>query len=116
MRQFHSWGHQMPKAAQQPEKRIQLSQSDFPIDTLDESLRVARALNDNFAGGATPPHDVAMAIDLSPTGSQWRMAAGCALAYGLTTGSFSANRIELTDLSRRIVAPTGLHPVSLTPA
>lgn len=33
------------------------------------------------------------------------MLAGCALAYGLTTGSFSADKIGLTDLGRRIVAP-----------
>ncbi|HEX5507820.1 MAG TPA: hypothetical protein VFX37_04885 [Pseudolabrys sp.] len=47
-----------------------------------------------------------MALDLSPTSSQWRMLAGCALAYGLTTASFSAERIALTDLGRRIVMPT----------
>jgi hypothetical protein len=88
------------------EKRTQLSQSDFPIDTLAEATRVARALSDNFAGGPAAPHDVAIAIDLSPTGSQWRMVAGCALAYGLTTGSFSAEHIELSDLGRRVVAPT----------
>src|SRR5207244_3150722 len=50
--------------------------------------------------------DVAMALELSPTSSQWRMLAGCALAYGLTTASFSAERIALSDLGRRIVAPT----------
>jgi hypothetical protein len=88
------------------DKRTQLSQSDFPIDTLAEAVRVARALSDNFAGGPAAPHDIAIAIDLSPTGSQWRMVAGCALTYGLTTGSFSAERIELSDLGRRIVTPT----------
>ncbi len=88
------------------EKRVFLSQSDFPVSTLTEALRIPKALADNFAGGDTPPHDVAMALDLSPTSSQWRMLAGCALAYGLTTASFSAERIALTDLGRRIVMPT----------
>lgn len=88
------------------EKRAFLSQSDFPVATLTEALRIPRALADNFAGGDTPPHDVALAIELSPTSSQWRMLAGCALAYGLTTASFSAERIALTDLGRRIVMPT----------
>jgi predicted nucleotide-binding protein len=96
---------QMAKTAKQNDKRSQLSQSDFPIGSLAEAPRIARALNDNFAGGNTAPHDIAMAIDLSPTSSQWRMLAGCALAYGLTTGSFSADKIGLTDLGRRIVAP-----------
>jgi Predicted nucleotide-binding protein containing TIR-like domain len=94
----------MPKAA--AEKRAFLSQSDFPVATLKDALRIPQALADNFAGGDTPPHDVAMALGLSPTSSQWRMLAGCALAYGLTTGSFSAERIALTDLGRRVVMPT----------
>ena len=95
----------MPKAAT-AEKRAFLSQSDFPVGTLKDALAIPRALADNFAGSDTPPHDVAMTINLSPTGSQWRMLAGCALAYGLTTASFSAERIALTDLGRRIVMPT----------
>jgi len=97
----------MPKASQKaPEKRAQLSQSDFPSATLKEALRLPQALLDNFAGGPAAPHDIAMAIELSPTSSQWRMLAGCALAYGLTTGSYSADRISLTDLGKRIVART----------
>ncbi len=95
----------MPRSAV-AEKQVFLSQSDFPVATLKDALGIPRALADNFAGSDTPPHDVAMAINLSPTGSQWRMLAGCALAYGLTTASFSAERIALTELGRRIVMPT----------
>jgi len=95
----------MSKAAT-AEKRAFLSQSDFPVATLAEALRIPKVIADNFAGGDTPPHDVAMAIDLSPTSSQWRMLAGCAFAYGLTTASYSADRVALTDLGRRIVMPT----------
>lgn len=94
----------MPRSAA-AEKRTFLSQSDFPVATLKDALIIPRALADNFAGSDTPPHDVAMAINLSPTGSQWRMLAGCALAYGVTNASFSAERIALTDLGRRIVMP-----------
>lgn len=96
----------MAKANLKPEKRVQISQSDFPSATLTDALRIPRALLDNYAGGPAAPYDVAMAIDLSPTSSQWRMLAGCALAYGLTTGSFSAENINLSDLGRRIVART----------
>jgi hypothetical protein len=88
------------------EKRTQLSQSDFPSATLKEALRLPRALLDNYAGGPAAPHDVAIAVDLSPTSSQWRMLAGCALAYDLTTASYSADRMSLSDLGRRIVATT----------
>lgn len=92
-----------PKLA---EKRTKLSQSDFPSTTLSEALRLPRALLDNYAGGSAPPHDIAMAIDVSPTSSQWRMLAGCALAYELTSASYSADRIGLSDLGKRIVART----------
>jgi len=34
------------------------------------------------------------------------MLAGCALAYGLTTASFSAERIGLSELGKRTVSPT----------
>jgi len=60
----------MPKSnPKRAEKRPQLSQSDFPSATLKEALRVPRALLDDYAGPAAP-HDVAIAIDLSPTTSQ----------------------------------------------
>ncbi|WP_080964250.1 TIR domain-containing protein [Rhodopseudomonas palustris] len=94
------------KVAKAAEKRTNLSQSDFPSATLRDALRLPRALIENYAGGPAAPHDVALAIELSPTSSQWRMLAGCALAYGLTTGSFSADRIGVSDLGRRIIAPT----------
>ena len=89
-----------------PAKRSVLSQSDVPAYSLSEALRVARALYDNFAGGPEAPHNVALAADLTPTGTQWRMISGAALAYGLITGSYSADRIAITPLARRIVAPT----------
>src|SRR5258708_4709456 len=92
--------------ANRAEKPGNLSQSDFPSLTLSEALRLPRALLDNYAGGEAAPHDLAMAIELSPTSSRWRMLAGCALAYGLTTASFSAERIGLSDLGKRIVSPT----------
>jgi hypothetical protein len=97
----------MAKAtANRAEKAAQLSQSDFPSAPLSEALRLPRALLDNYAGDSAAPHDLAMAIELSPTSSKWRMLAGCALAYGLTTASFSAERIGLSDLGKRTVAPT----------
>jgi hypothetical protein len=97
-----------PSVSQKPNngKRAQLSQSDLPAYTLEEALRVARALDENYAGGPESPHNVAIACDLSPTSSHWRMLAGAAVAYGMTTGSYSADKIALTPLARRILAPT----------
>ena len=41
-------------------KRAQLSQTAFPNNNLEASLRIAQALWDNFTGTGAAPHDVAM--------------------------------------------------------
>jgi hypothetical protein len=69
-------------------------------------MRVAQALADNFGGGTAAPHQIALALDVSPTSSSWRYLTGAAVAYGLTTGAYNANSIGLTPLGRRCVAPT----------
>lgn len=88
------------------DKQVKISQSDFPAMSLESAVRVAEALSDQFAGKSAAPHDVALAMNVSPTSSAWRQVTGAALAYGLTQGSWSAAVISLTDLGRRIVAPT----------
>jgi hypothetical protein len=60
---------------------------------------------DNFAGKGASPPDVALAIGISPTSSGWRTLTGSAIAYGLTEGGFNANRIQLTPLGKKLVAP-----------
>lgn len=95
-------GRFMGKAA----KRPYVSQSDLPPRPLRDALRVPQAIIDNYASKPTAPHDIAMALDLSPTSSGWRDLAALALAYGLTKGSWNATKIELTDVGRRATAPT----------
>ena len=87
-------------------KRTRISQSDIPNHSLKDALRIARGLWDNFAGKGAAPHNVAMALDLSPTSGTWRNLCGASIAYGLTEGGYNANEIVLTDLGRRVVAPT----------
>lgn len=87
-------------------KRPKLSQAEFPNVTLEHALRIAQAIWDNFAGKGAPPHSVAMAIGLTPTSGNWRNLCGSSIAYGLTEGGYNATQIVLTDLGRRIVAPT----------
>lgn len=83
-----------------------LSQSDVPKHSFAKALEVARAIQDNYAGHPTTPLQVAKAMDISPTSSNWQELPGSSLAYGLTTGSYNAQLIGLTDLGKRIVAPT----------
>ncbi|MGH6924125.1 MAG: TIR domain-containing protein [Propylenella sp.] len=87
-------------------KRSKVSQTEFPNNTLAAALRIAQAIWDNFAGRGAAPHQIAMAIDMSPTSGTWRNLCGSSIAYGLTEGGYAAPQITLTDLGRRIVAPT----------
>lgn len=89
-----------------PRKRAKVSQTVFPNHDLKSSLRIAQALWDHFAGKAAAPHEIAMALDLSPTSGGWRNLCGSSIAYGLTEGGYGASEISLTPLGRRVVAPT----------
>lgn len=96
----------MPAKEEQEQKRTKVSQTEFPRESLAKALSIAEAIWENFAGKGAAPHDIAMALDLSPTSGSWRNLCGTSIAYGLTSGGYAANTIELTDLGRRIVAPT----------
>ena len=49
---------------------------------------------------------MAVALELGPQGSQFKMLTGASLAYGLTEGGAQAEAISLTPLGRRAVSPT----------
>jgi hypothetical protein len=42
---------------------------------------------------------------LTPTASAFRMRTGASIAYGFTEGGYNAEKVALTDLGRRAVAP-----------
>lgn len=91
-------------SGRQPQAR--LSQSDVPAFTLDEAMRVAEALRDDWAKKSATPLNLASSLGLSPSSSRYRMLTGAAVAYGLTEGAAKSSEIVLTDLGRRCVAPT----------
>lgn len=86
-------------------KKCRISQNLFPLYSLEDALRVAFAIKDNYAGQATAPLLVADACAISPTSSNWRYLAGASIAYGLTNGGYNAQEISLTPLGVRIVSP-----------
>jgi hypothetical protein len=92
--------------AAKAQRRARLKQSDVPAYTLDQALRVPEALRDQYGKQPTRPLMVAKALDMSPTGPTFRMISGAAGAYGLTEGAAQADTIGLTELGKRIVAPT----------
>lgn len=89
-----------------PRKRkANLSQTDVPTVSLQEAMRIPKALLDYGMAPSTPV-DVGVAIGIAPTSGGFRALAGASIAYGLTTGSYNAAEIALTDLGKRVVAPT----------
>ncbi|VWX36526.1 conserved hypothetical protein [Limnobacter sp. 130] len=91
------------KAPRKNKKR--LNQSDVPAYSLEHAMRVPTAIFENYAGGPSKPIDVAAAMDLLPTSSQFRMLTGSAIAYGLTDGGAQSQEIALSDLARKILQP-----------
>lgn len=87
----------------QPKKR--LSQTDVPGYPLEQAIRVAEAISENYAGAPTKPLHVANALGMAPQSSHFRQLCGAAIAYGITDGGYNAGEISLTELGRRIVRP-----------
>jgi hypothetical protein len=98
-----------PPGSKEPgdgKNRNYVKQSDFPRVSLNEALRIARAISEHYAKQPTKPLDVAFALDLTPGAKVFKYLTGASIAYGLTEGAAQADQIALTDLGRRIVAPT----------
>jgi len=87
-------------------KRSYVSQSDVPASSLEEALRVPQTLADNYAGKAATPLQVASALNMTPTGGQFRKLCGASIAYGFIKGGYNAEQIALEPLGKRIVQPT----------
>ncbi len=87
-------------------KRGWVSQTDVPTYSLTEAIKIPQAIADNYGKAPTKPLRVAQALDRSPSSHRFRSLCGSAIAYGLTSGGYNAETIALTDLGKRIVAPT----------
>lgn len=86
-------------------KREYVSQSDVPAYSLDQAIRIPTAIVENYANGPVTPLQLADAMLLSPTSSNFRQLCGASIAYGLTEGGYNAAEIKLTALARRILEP-----------
>jgi predicted nucleotide-binding protein len=79
--------------------------SDFPKHSLEEAVRVARALEEANGGQPLPPTETAIALGMSPGSSEFRTILSSSIKYGLTRGSYNQDRIALEELGRNIVEP-----------
>jgi predicted nucleotide-binding protein len=89
-----------------PVQRSYVSQTDVPAVSLEKAQRIPKAIADNYGYKPTSPLQVAVALDVQPSSGGFRMLAGAAIAYGLTTGGYNADVISITPLAMRIVRPT----------
>ena len=82
--------------------RTRISRTDVPGMSLEESLRIANAIAENYAYKATTPLRVAEAIKVQPSSGPFRTLTGASIAYDLTSGGSNAECIELTPLGLRV--------------
>lgn len=86
-------------------KRAYISQTDVPNNSLEDALRVPRALIDKYGGEAVTPLQVASALNMAPTSGTFKNLCGSSIAYGLTSGGYNAKEITIEPLAKRILAP-----------
>lgn len=89
----------------QGKKRAYISQSEIPNCSLEDALRVPRAIIDNYGGKGATPLQVASALNMTPTSGTFRGLCGAAIAYGLTAGGYNSQEISLEPISIRIFGP-----------
>jgi len=95
----------MAKRSESPTSKKYLSQSDVPAYSLDDALRVPKAIADNYAFGDTSPLKVAQALNMAPSSGTFRMLCGASSGYGLTDGGAYSETIKVLPLARRILRP-----------
>ena len=87
-------------------KRTYLKQTDVPAVALDEALRIPLAIANEYGKQPASPLEVGKALGVLPNTGHFRTLASAAVAYGVTEGGAFAGTIALSELGRRIVAPT----------
>ena len=94
-----------PVAEEEGSKRVQVSQADIPAYSLEDALRVPRAIVENYNSKPATPLKVAAGMRVSPTTGPFKMITGASIAYGLTEGGGQSAQISLTPLALRIFKP-----------
>lgn len=95
-----------PEPGNGRKRRKAIAQTDIPSVALDDSLRVARALGDDYAFQPSTPLDIARSVRMQPGSGPFRTLLSASAAYGLTEGSAWAEKISITPTGRRIFRPT----------
>lgn len=82
------------------------SKRPYPRRTVEQALRVARAVRDHNGGKPWPGTEIANALDLGAKSGNFFYLTSASKQYGLTEGTSRTSEISLTDLGRRAVYPS----------
>lgn len=88
-----------------PRKKRRYATRIFPKNTLIDALRIAQSIHDNNADQPYDRLDLAKSIRYTPESSLFRTLITSSSRFGVTTGSYKAAKISLTELGKSIVAP-----------
>jgi hypothetical protein len=79
----------------------------FPRHPLEDALRIARTLEDKFAGKPTPAEDLARGLGFNRA-DDWRFLEPLRSAnqYGLVSGSGARSTVEMAPIGVNLVAPS----------
>ena len=79
----------------------------FPKNTLEDAIRVAKAIEDKNAGNTMPAQDLAVAVGFRQA-ADWRFQdlLRSANQYGLVTGTGRGASISLAKIGQDVVAPS----------
>ncbi len=97
---------QTTPAAEKPERKAPPPWT-FPKNTLEDSIKIARALEEQNAGNPMKPDMLSKAVGYNST-SDWRFLdlLRSANQYGLVSGSGKISPVSLTEIGRDVVAPS----------
>jgi hypothetical protein len=78
----------------------------FPKNSLEDAIRVAKAIEEKNAGNPMPAQDIAVAVGFRQS-SDWRFLdlLRSSNQYGLVEGSGASASVRLTQLGQDVVAP-----------
>lgn len=95
------------KAAAKPKRKVGTQQKPkrtFPQYPLEECRQIAETIKSLNAGNPWVPSEIARALKMGQGNNFFYLTAG-SRDYGLTVGTRDTERIELSDLGRRLVYP-----------
>jgi hypothetical protein len=85
-------------------RKVQLSAEQLPRRSMEQALRVARALRETLAGGPAPWEDIASAMKIGAFAQNNKYYLWSAQAYNLVQKE--DDKYTLSEIGRKILAPT----------